>query len=130
MGGAAAGGAGSALAEGADMLVAKPPLPYLDVIHAVKTTYPDVPLAAYNVSGEYAMLKAAVAAGWLEERRSVLEALTSIARAGAEMTITYYAKDVARWLTTESAAELEDQVAPASSVARASQPVGTGVPNT
>ena len=112
------------------MVMVKPALPYLDVIHAVKTTYPDVPLAAYNVSGEYAMLKAAVAAGWLEERRSVLEALTSIARAGAEMTITYYAKDVARWLTSEAAAEAEGQVVPASSVARASQPVGTGVPNT
>jgi porphobilinogen synthase len=64
----------------------------------VKTAYPDVPLAAYNVSGEYAMLKAAAANGWLDERRSVTEALTSIARAGADMTITYYAKDVARWL--------------------------------
>jgi porphobilinogen synthase len=89
------------LAEGADMVMVKPALPYLDVVHAVKTAYPDVALAAYNVSGEYAMLKAAAAAGWLEERRSVLEALTSIARAGADMTITYYAKDVARWLRNE-----------------------------
>jgi porphobilinogen synthase len=86
------------LVEGADMVMVKPALPYLDVVHAVKTAYPDVPLAAYNVSGEYAMLKAAAAAGWLDERRSVLEALTSITRAGADMTITYYAKDVARWL--------------------------------
>ena len=76
----------------------KPALPYLDVVHAVKTHYPDVPLAAYNVSGEYAMLKAAALQGWLDERRAVMEALTSIARAGADMTITYYAKDVARWL--------------------------------
>jgi porphobilinogen synthase len=126
------------LAEGADMVMVKPALPYLDVIHAVKTTYPDVPLAAYNVSGEYAMLKAAVAAGWLEERRSVLEALTSIARAGAEMTITYYAKDVARWLTSEAAEEAERQVAPTGSMPTdgsmatdgSSGPVGTGVPNT
>jgi porphobilinogen synthase len=86
------------LAEGADMVMVKPALPYLDVIHAVKSTYPDVPLAAYNVSGEYAMLKAASAQGWLDERRAVLEALTSIVRAGADMPITYYAKDVARWL--------------------------------
>src|SRR6202011_4952211 len=87
------------LAEGADLVMVKPALPYLDVVHAVKTAYPDVPLAAYNVSGEYAMLKAAAAKGWLDERRAVLEALTSIARAGADMTITYYAKDVARWLS-------------------------------
>jgi porphobilinogen synthase len=86
------------LAEGADMVIVKPALPYLDVVHAVKTEYPDVPLAAYNVSGEYAMLKAAALQGWLDERRAVMEALTSIARAGADMTITYYAKDVARWL--------------------------------
>ncbi len=89
---------GSDLAEGADMVMVKPALPYLDVVHAVKTAYPDVPIAAYNVSGEYAMLKAAALQGWLDERRAVLEALTSIARAGADMTITYYAKDVARWL--------------------------------
>ncbi len=90
------------LAEGADMVIVKPALPYLDVVHAVKTTYPDVPLAAYNVSGEYAMLKAAAQQGWLDERRAVLEALTSIARAGADMTITYYAKDVVRWLSNAS----------------------------
>jgi porphobilinogen synthase len=86
------------LAEGADMVMVKPALPYLDVVHAVKTTYPDVPLAAYNVSGEYAMLKAAALQGWLDEERAALEALTSIARAGADLTITYYAKDVAGWL--------------------------------
>jgi porphobilinogen synthase len=99
------------LAEGADIVMVKPALPYLDVVHAVKTTYPDVPLAAYNVSGEYAMLKAAAAQGWLDERRSVLEALTSIARAGADLTITYYAKDVARWLADESSVvSLESRV--------------------
>ncbi|MBV8715788.1 MAG: porphobilinogen synthase [Chloroflexi bacterium] len=86
------------LAEGADIVMVKPALPYLDVVHAVKTAYPDVPLAAYNVSGEYSMLKAAVANGWLDERRAVMEALTGIVRAGADMIITYYAKDVARWL--------------------------------
>jgi porphobilinogen synthase len=99
------------LAEGADMVMVKPALPYLDVVHAVKTTYPEVPVAAYNVSGEYAMLKAAASQGWLDERRSVLEALTSIARAGADMTITYYAKDVARWLGTEAAEQSARQVA-------------------
>ena len=88
------------LTEGADMLMVKPALPYLDVVHAVKSAYPDVPLAAYNVSGEYAMLKAAALNGWLDEQRSVLEALTCIARAGADMTITYSAKDVARWLSS------------------------------
>jgi porphobilinogen synthase len=89
---------GHDLAEGADMVMVKPALPYLDVVHAVRTTYPDVPLAAYNVSGEYAMLKAAAERGWLDERRAVLEALTSIRRAGADLIITYHAKDVARWL--------------------------------
>jgi porphobilinogen synthase len=86
------------LDEGADMVMVKPALPYLDVVHAVKDAHPEVPLAAYNVSGEYAMLKAAALQGWIEERRAVLEALTSIARAGADLTITYYAKEVARWL--------------------------------
>src|ERR687886_140659 len=90
------------LAEGADMVMVKPALPYLDVVRRVKDTYPDVPLAAYNVSGEYAMLKAAARNGWLDERRAALEALTSIARAGADMTLTYFAKDVARWLGQES----------------------------
>ena len=89
------------LAEGADLVMVKPALPYLDVIRRVREAT-DVPLAAYNVSGEYAMLKAAAANGWLDERRSVLEALTSIARAGADTTITYYAKDVARWISSES----------------------------
>jgi porphobilinogen synthase len=91
------------LAEGADMVMVKPALPYLDVVHAVKNGYPDVPLAAYNVSGEYAMIKAAARQGWLDERRAVLEALTSIARAGADLTITYHAKEVARWLAHDDA---------------------------
>jgi porphobilinogen synthase len=90
------------LAEGADMVMVKPALPYLDVVHAVKSAYPDVPLAAYNVSGEYAMLKAAAQRGWLDEERAVTEALTGIARAGADLLITYYAKDLARWLTARA----------------------------
>ncbi len=83
--------------EGADMLLVKPALPYLDVIRRVKDET-EMPLAAYNVSGEYAMLKAAAAAGYLEERPAVLEALTAIRRAGADVIITYHAKDAARWL--------------------------------
>jgi porphobilinogen synthase len=75
----------------------KPALPYLDVIHRVKEAT-GLPVAAYNVSGEYGMLKAAVAAGMLDERTAVLEALTSIRRAGADIVITYHAKDAARWL--------------------------------
>jgi porphobilinogen synthase len=84
--------------EGADLLMIKPALSYLDVIHRVKTAHPEVPLAAYNVSGEYAMLKAAVANGWLDEQRTTLEVLTSIRRAGADVIITYHAKDACRWL--------------------------------
>lgn len=86
------------LAEGADMLMVKPALSYLDVIHRVKQEHPGVPLAAYNVSGEFAMVKAAAANGWIDERRIALEILTSIKRAGADMIITYFAKDAARWL--------------------------------
>jgi len=84
--------------EGADLLMVKPALPYLDVIRATRERYPDLPLAAYNVSGEYAMVKAAAAQGWLDERRAVLEILTGIRRAGADLVITYHAKDAARWL--------------------------------
>jgi porphobilinogen synthase len=84
--------------EGADVVMVKPALPYLDVIRRVKDAT-QLPVAAYNVSGEYAMLKAAVAAGLLEERPAVLETLTGIRRAGADIVITYHAKDVARWLT-------------------------------
>jgi len=85
--------------EGADFLMVKPALPYLDVIRAVHERYPDVPLVAYNVSGEFAMLKAAAANGWIDERLAVLEVLTGIRRAGADLVITYYAKEAARWLT-------------------------------
>jgi porphobilinogen synthase len=84
--------------EGADMVMVKPALPYLDVIRRVRDAT-DVPVAAYNVSGEYAMIKAAAAQGLLDERAAVLEALTAIRRAGADIVITYHAKDVARWLS-------------------------------
>ncbi len=83
--------------EGADIVMVKPALPFLDIIYRVKQET-KFPLAAYNVSGEYAMLKAAAAAGWLDEKEAVLEALTSIRRAGADMIITYHAKDAAVWL--------------------------------
>ncbi len=86
------------VAEGADMLMVKPALPYLDVIRRVKEAFPEMPLAAYNVSGEYSMIKAAAANGWLDERSTVLEALTGIKRAGADLILTYHAKDAARWL--------------------------------
>jgi porphobilinogen synthase len=83
--------------EGADMVMVKPALPYLDVIRAVREATL-APIAAYNVSGEYAMVKAAAAAGHIDERASVLEALTGIRRAGADVIVTYHAKDVAAWL--------------------------------
>jgi porphobilinogen synthase len=84
--------------EGADILMVKPALPYLDVIRRVKDAT-GMPVAAYNVSGEYAMVKAAAAQGMLDERACVLELLTGIRRAGADIVITYHAKDVARWLS-------------------------------
>ena len=83
--------------EGADILIVKPALPYLDVLRTIKDDT-ELPVAAYNVSGEYSMLKAAAAAGWWDERSAVLEALTSIRRAGADMIITYHAKEAAEWL--------------------------------
>jgi len=83
--------------EGADVLMVKPALPYLDVVWRIKQQS-RMPVAAYNVSGEYAMVKAAAAAGYLDERSTVLETLTSIRRAGADIVITYHAKDAARWL--------------------------------
>ncbi len=83
--------------EGADILMVKPALPYLDLLHRIKSET-RMPLAAYHVSGEYSMLKAAVAAGYLDEQAAVLETLTSIRRAGADIIITYYAKEAARWL--------------------------------
>jgi porphobilinogen synthase len=85
--------------EGADVVIVKPALPYLDVIRRVKDET-RMPVAAYNVSGEYAMVKAAAAAGYLDERAIVLETLTSIRRAGADIVITYHAKDAAQWLHT------------------------------
>jgi porphobilinogen synthase len=85
------------LDEGADMVMVKPALPYLDVIRQVRDRF-DVPVGAYNVSGEYAMVKAAAQKGWLDEKRVVLEILTGIQRAGASIILTYHAKDVARWL--------------------------------
>jgi porphobilinogen synthase len=83
--------------EGADMVMVKPALPYLDIIYRVKTEF-GLPTLAYNVSGEYAMLKAASQNGWLDERKVVLEALLSCKRAGADAILTYHAKDVAKWL--------------------------------
>jgi porphobilinogen synthase len=83
--------------EGADIVMVKPALPYLDLIRRIKDDT-QLPVAAYNVSGEYAMLKAAAAAGYLDERAAVLETLTSIRRAGADIVITYHAKDAAQWL--------------------------------
>ena len=88
------------IAEGADIVMVKPALAYLDVIKEVRNTF-NCPLAAYNVSGEYAMLKAACRQGWLEEQPVVLEALTAIKRAGADIILTYYARDAARWLQEE-----------------------------
>ena len=84
------------LEEGADMVMVKPALPYLDVLRAVREAV-DVPVAAYNVSGEYAMVKAAAQRGWIDEERIVKETLTSIRRAGADAILTYHAKDFARW---------------------------------
>jgi porphobilinogen synthase len=85
------------VAEGADIVMVKPALLYLDVIRQTRERFP-LPLAAYNVSGEYSMIKAAARAGWLDERRAALEALTAIKRAGADLIISYFARDVARWL--------------------------------
>jgi len=86
------------LAEGADLIMVKPALAYLDIIRRVRETFPGVPLAAYNVSGEYSMVKAAAERGWLDERAVALEMLTAIKRAGAGIILTYWAPDVARWL--------------------------------
>jgi porphobilinogen synthase len=85
------------LAEGADMVMVKPGMPYLDIIHRIKDEF-GVPTFAYQVSGEYAMLKAAAQNGWLDERKTVLEALLSFKRAGTDAILTYYAKTVAEWL--------------------------------
>jgi porphobilinogen synthase len=85
------------LAEGADVIMVKPALPYLDVIRAVRDRY-DAPVAAYNVSGEYAMVKAAARHGWLDEQTAALESLTAIRRAGADLVISYWTKELAGWL--------------------------------
>lgn len=88
------------VAEGADMLMVKPALAYMDIIHRLKERF-DLPIAAYNVSAEYSMVKAAAQNGWIDERRIVLETLTSMKRAGADLILTYHAKDVAKWLREE-----------------------------
>lgn len=86
------------VAEGADMLMVKPALAYLDVMRVVKDAFPELPMAAYNVSGEYAMIKAAAQNGWVDEAKVTLETLTSIKRAGADVIITYHAIVAAKWL--------------------------------
>jgi porphobilinogen synthase len=88
--------------EGADILMVKPAHTYLDIIFRVKQAYPFMPMAAYHTSGEYAMLKAAIALGYIEEKRSVMEVITSIKRAGADFIITYFAKDIAKWMTLKN----------------------------
>ena len=88
------------IAEGADMVMVKPALAYLDVLHAARDRF-DLPIAAYNVSGEYAMVKAAAQNGWIDEKRVVLENLTAIRRAGADIIITYHALDAAKWLADD-----------------------------
>jgi porphobilinogen synthase len=90
------------LAEGADMIMIKPALAYLDILRSVRQRFPGVPLAAYNVSGEYSMVKAAAERGWIDERQVVLESLVAIHRAGAQIVLTYWAKDVARWLSEQN----------------------------
>jgi porphobilinogen synthase len=89
------------IAEGADIIMVKPALAYLDIIRLVHDRFPGVPLAAYNVSGEYALVKAAAERGWIDERALALESLIAITRAGAEIILTYWAKDVARWLSDQ-----------------------------
>jgi porphobilinogen synthase len=88
------------IAEGADIVMVKPAMPYLDIIRQVRDTC-DLPIAAYNVSGEFSMIKAAAQNGWIDEKRVVMEVLTGIRRAGADMIITYFAPDVAKWLREE-----------------------------
>jgi len=86
------------LQEGADLIMVKPALAYLDVLHSVHLQFPGVPLAAYNVSGEYSMVKAAAAQGWIDERAVVIETLTALRRAGANIILTYWALEMAAWL--------------------------------
>jgi porphobilinogen synthase len=85
------------IAEGADIVMVKPALAYMDVIYRIRQET-HMPIAAYNVSGEYAMIKAAAQQGWIDEKKIVLETLTSLKRAGADLILTYFAKDVAHWL--------------------------------
>ena len=85
------------IAEGADMIISKPALAFMDIIHATKENF-NVPVAAYNVSGEYSMVKAAAEKGWIDEKKVVMENMTGFKRAGADMIITYHALSVAKWL--------------------------------
>ena len=89
------------MAEGADMIIVKPALAYLDIVKEAKEKC-DLPLVTYNVSGEYAMVKAAAKNGWIDEKRIVMETLLSMKRAGADIIITYHAMDVARWLKEDA----------------------------
>jgi porphobilinogen synthase len=84
--------------EGADMLMVKPGLAYLDIVRSTRDAFPEMPLAVYNVSGEYSMVKAGAQRGWVDERQVVLETLLAFRRAGADVVITYHALDAARWL--------------------------------
>ena len=86
--------------EGADMIIAKPALDYMDVIKEISLNY-NIPIVAYNVSGEYAMVKAAAENGWIDEKKIVMENMVGLKRAGAKMIITYHALDVARWIKEE-----------------------------
>ncbi len=84
------------------MLMVKPALAYLDIVRQTRELFPEMPLAAYNVSGEYAMVKAAAEKGWIDEERVVLETLLGMKRAGADIILTYHAKDAARWLAAQA----------------------------
>jgi porphobilinogen synthase len=90
--------AGLDVEQGADFLMVKPALAYLDVVRSLRESFPMLPLVAYSVSGEYAMIKAAARAGWLDEQAIVMETLVSMKRAGADLIITYHAEEVAQWL--------------------------------
>lgn len=88
------------IAEGADLIIAKPAMAYMDIIKDISTNF-NIPVVAYNVSGEYAMVKAAAANGWIDEKKIVMENMIGMKRAGAKMIITYHALDVARWIREE-----------------------------
>ena len=88
------------IAEGADLIIAKPAMAYMDIIKDISTNF-NIPIVAYNVSGEYAMVKAAAANGWIDEKKIVMENMIGMKRAGAKMIITYHALDVARWIREE-----------------------------